>query len=89
METPTKAYFIKIVSKGTLTNCPVTPVDIASARHVFSTDLPGIKSKTVRRKPARVEVEDALVTRTITDDYHRFVSVTLTADVMFVNVCRS
>ena len=30
-------------------------------------------------------MEDYLVTRTILDDYHRFVSVTLTADVMFVN----
>ena len=70
--TPTEADFIEMVSKGTLTNCPVTPVDIANACHVFGPDLPGIKSKTVQRKPTRVEVEDALVTRTITVDYHRF-----------------
>ena len=83
--TPTEADFIEMVSKGTLTNCSVTLVDIANTRHVFGPDLPGIKSNTVWRKPARVEVEDYLVTRTILDDYHRFVSVTLTADVMFVN----
>ena len=82
--TPTEADFIGMVSKGTFTNCPVTPVDIANARRVFGTDLPDIKSKTVQRKPARVDMEDALVNRTIPDDYHRFVSVTLTANVMFV-----
>ena len=74
-----------MVIKGTLTNCPVTSVDISNARHVFGPDLPGVNSNTVQRKPARVEVEDALVTITIYDDCHRFVSVTLTADVMFVN----
>ena len=63
----------------------MTPVDIANPRHVFGPDLPGIKSKTARRKTERVEVEDALVNRSIPDDYHRFVSVTLTANVMFVN----
>ena len=85
MGTPTEADFIEIASKGTLTNCPVTPVDIANSCHVFGPNLPGIKSKKVRHKPVRVEVEDALVTRTIPDDYHRFVSLNLTADVMFVN----
>ena len=41
--TPMEADFIEMVSKGTLSNCPVTPVDIANARHVFGPDLPGIK----------------------------------------------
>lgn len=45
--TPTEADFIEMVSKGTLTNCSVTLVDIANTRHVFGPDLPGIKSKTV------------------------------------------
>ena len=40
--TPTEADFIEMVRKGTLTNFPVTPVDIANARHVFGTDLPDI-----------------------------------------------
>ena len=83
--THTEEGFIELVSKFTLTNCPVTPVDIDNARCVFGPDLPGIKSKKLQRKPARIEVEDALVTITIPDDYHCFVSVTLTADVMFVN----
>ena len=64
---------------------PVLDWNTSNVFHVFGPDLPGIKSKTVQRKTERVEAEDALVTRTITDDYHRFVSVTLTADVMFVN----
>ena len=45
--TPTEADFIEMVSKGTLTNCPVTPADIVNARNVFGNDLPGIKSNTV------------------------------------------
>ena len=49
--TTTDAYFIDMVSKGTLTNFPVTLVDIANARHMFGPDLPGVKSKTVQRKP--------------------------------------
>ena len=42
--TPTEADFIEVVIKGTFTNCPVTPVDIANACHVFGPDLLGIKS---------------------------------------------
>ena len=45
--TPTEADFIDMVSKGTLVNCPVTPVDIVKARHMFGPDLPGVKIKTV------------------------------------------
>ena len=45
--TPTEADFIDMVSKGTLANFPVTPVDIANARQMFGPDLPGVKSKTV------------------------------------------
>ena len=55
--TPTEEYFIYMVSKGTLTNCPVTLVDIFNARHMFGPDIPGVKTKTDRRKPDRVEVE--------------------------------
>ena len=49
---------------------------------MFGPDLSGVKIKTVGHKPDRVEVEDIV---SITSDYHRFVSMTLTADVMFVN----
>ena len=78
--TPTDANFIDIASKGTLTNFPIDPFDIANTRHMFGPDIPGVKGKTVRRKPDRVEVEDIVY---ITSDYHRFVSMTLTADMMF------
>ena len=54
--TPNEANFVYMVSKVNLTNSPVTPVDIANARHMFGPDLPGVKSKTVRRKTGRVEV---------------------------------
>ena len=80
--TSTEAYFIDMVSKETLKNCPVTLVDIANTRHMFGPDLPGVKINTLRRKPDRVEVDVAVP---IPSDYHRFVSVTLTADVMSAN----
>ena len=80
--TPTEANFIDIVRKGTLANFPVTLVDIANARHMFGPDIPGVKIKTVQRKLERVEVEYII---SITSDYHRFVSVTLTSDGIFVN----
>ena len=81
--TPTEEDFIDVVIKGTLTNCPVTPFDIANTCHMFGPDLIGVKIKTVRLKTGRVEVEDVIH---IHSDYHRFVSVTFTADVIFVNI---
>ena len=66
VENPTDSNFIDMVSKGTLENCPVTPDDIANTSHMFGPDIPGEKSKTVQRKPDRVEVEYI----TITSDYH-------------------
>ena len=80
--TPTEADLIDMVSKVTLTNCPVTPVDISNTHNMFGPDLLGVKRKIVQCKTDRVEIEDIV---SITSDYHRFVSMTLTADVMFVN----
>ena len=80
--TPTEADLIDMVSKVTLTNCPVTPVDISNTHNMFGPDLLGVKRKIVQCKTDRVEIEDIV---SITSDYHCFVSVTLTADVMFVN----
>ena len=65
--TPTEVYLIDMVSKGTLKNCPVTTVDIFNARHIFGLYLSGVKSKTVRRKLDRIEVEDVVL---IPRDYH-------------------
>ena len=81
VRTPTEADFIDMVSKVTLVNCPVIIFDIANACHMFGPDLLGVKINTVRRKLYRVEVEDI----TINIDYHRFVSLTLTDDIMFLN----
>ena len=78
---PTEDDFIDMVNKGTLTNFPVTPVGFSNASHMFVPDISGVEIKTVQQKPDRVEVEDI----TITSDCHCFVSVTLTADVMFIN----
>jgi len=63
-------------------NCPVTPTDIRNAHAIYGPDLPGIRGKTVRRKPEHVRTDyvaipQALITANA--------EVMLVADVMFVN----
>ena len=78
----TDSEFTSIVSSGSVKNCPVTPVDVLNKRVIFGPDVPNIQAKTVRTKPDRVDTDNDI---TIHSDYHRFVAVTLTADVMFMN----
>ena len=80
---PTDEEFMSNVSTGSLKGpCPISPVDVANKRVIFGPDLPNIQGKTVRTKPDRVDTDNDI---TIHSDYHRFVAVTLTADIMFVN----
>ena len=59
----------------------MTLVDIVNKCVIFAPDLPNIKSQTVRTKTDWVDTDNDVVT--IQSDYHRFVAVTLMADVMF------
>ena len=80
--TPSEKRFKEMVSNRELANCHVTVQDITNAHAIFGPDLPGVRGKTVRRKPSRVEPQYVA----IPDDFHKLHRfVTLTADVMFVN----
>ena len=80
--TPSEKRFKEMISNRELANCPVTVQDITNAHAIFGPDLPGVRGKTVRRKPSRVEPQYVA----IPDDFHKLHRfVTLTADVMFVN----
>ena len=75
--------FSKMVSKKTIENLPVTPIDVSNAFAIFGTNLSIVKGVTNRTKPSRVETEfDIEIPR---DIYRLNRFVTLTADVMFVS----
>ena len=74
--------FKLMVSQGTLRNCDVTPVDISNANAIFGPYLPGLRGRTVREKPKRVDPQYTQIPR---DFYRLHKFVTLVADVMFVN----
>jgi hypothetical protein len=67
---------------NTIKNCPIKPTDITNALTIFGPSIAGVRGKTVRHKPERVEAELGC----IPDDFHclhRF--VVMTADMVFVN----
>ena len=79
---PTAREFIKIASRNLLPNCPITRDDIQAAEDIFGPDVGGLKGKTVRRPPHRVETHLEAVPRGILKRYQK---VTVCADIMFVN----
>ena len=48
--------FKLMVSQGNPRNCGVTPADISNANAIFGPYLPGLRGRTVREKPKRVEL---------------------------------
>ncbi len=71
-----------LVHLNLLKDCPITNSDIIHAHKIFGPNLPNLRGKTVRRKPERVRTEYVDIPRVILDVHG---SVTLVADVMFVN----
>ena len=43
-----------MVSNNLIPECPITPTDITNARAIFGPDLPSVRGKTVRTRPAPV-----------------------------------
>jgi len=74
--------FKHLVSTNKLRDCDVTTREITNARLNFGRDLPGLRGKTRRRKPKRVEVNLVEIPR---DFMNLYKNITLTADVFFVN----
>mmetsp|Transcript_35164 Transcript_35164/g.35374 ORF Transcript_35164/g.35374 Transcript_35164/m.35374 type:complete len:249 (+) Transcript_35164:788-1534(+) len=81
MAHPTDETFKQMVSKKILDNCSIVASDITNARSIFGPNRPGLRGKTVRQKPVRVEPEYLGIPR---DFYWLHHFVTLTADVMLV-----
>ena len=79
---PTDKSFKQMVSSKTLDNCSVNASDVTNARSSFGPNHPGLRGKTVRQRPERIEPEYLEIPR---DFYRLHHFVTLTADVMFVN----
>ena len=74
--------FNLMVRTGSLRNCPVTPKALSDAKDIFGPHLPGVRGKTVRQPPTRVNTDTVSIPR----DFQRLhKSVTLVADVFFVN----
>ena len=82
MAHPTDESFKQMVSEKTLDNCSIVASDVTNARSIFGPNRPGLRGKTVRQRPDRVEPEYLGIPR---DFYWLHHFVTLTADVMFVN----
>jgi hypothetical protein len=79
---PTDAQFLKLVRNNSIKNCPVKPDHITNAHSIFGPSIAGVRGRTTRQKPERVEAAVGC----ILDDFHclhKF--VVLTADMMFVN----
>ena len=79
---PTAREFIKIVPRNLLPNCPITRDDIQAAEDIFGPDVGGLKGKTVRRPPHRVETHLEAVPWGILKRYQK---VAVCADIMFVS----
>ena len=80
---PSSKELSQVVSNNFgINNCPINPIDISNTDAIYGRDLGGIKGKTVRKKPERVQGDIIQIPK---DFYklHRF--VTLTADIMYVN----
>ena len=60
----------------------ITPEAITHARAIFAPNCPGLRGKTVRVKPERVEIDVVAIPR---DFYELNKFVTLVGDVVFVD----
>jgi hypothetical protein len=79
---PNTKEFIKIVDNHLLPNCPITREDIKAAEDIFGLDVGSLKGKTVRRSPDAVRPELVEFPPDLLEQYR---SITLTADIMFIN----
>ena len=71
-----------MVSQGTPRNCDVKVSNISNTNASFGPYLPGLRGRTVREKPKRVEPQ---YTQILRDFYRLHKFVTFVVDVMFVN----
>jgi hypothetical protein len=79
---PVRADYEGMVREKLTDDCPNSLNDLKNALKIFEPDLAGLRGRTVRRKPERVETEIVAIPREFVQ-LHKF--VVLTVDVMFVS----
>jgi hypothetical protein len=82
MGNPSKKDYKTMVSNNLIPQCPITPTDISNARAIFGPDLPSVRGKTVRTRPAQVVGDYVAVPRSLVDANK---ALSLAADVFFVD----
>ena len=82
MRFPSEGDMATMISRGIISNCPITVGDVRAAKEIFGPDMASIKGKTVRRKSPRVQVRYVDVPEEI---YQRNKKVCLALDIMTVN----
>ena len=55
MRHPSRHEFKELVCEKLITNCPITLNDVANGYKIFGPDLEGLRGKTVRRDPTRIQ----------------------------------
>jgi hypothetical protein len=63
---PTNTQFLKLVRNNSIKNCPVKPDHITNAHSIFGPSIAGVRGRTSRQKPERVEAAVGC----IPDDFH-------------------
>ena len=71
-----------MVRANNIQNCPITSKYITNAKVIFGTHLAGVKGKTVRRTPKRVDSDRVAIPREF-QLFHNY--VTLIDDILFMN----
>jgi hypothetical protein len=82
MGNPSEKDYKTMVSNNLIPECPITPSDISNARAIFGPDLPSVRGKTVRTRPAQVVGDYVAVPRSLVDANK---ALTLAVDVFFVD----
>ena len=81
---PIVRKYIDVVRNKLIPYFPITTYESTHAKSIFGPNLSGVRGKTVRNKPIRVDTEEYL---NIPEDFYKLQNfVTLTSDFMFVNV---
>ena len=83
MGRPSTKELLRLVDGKLLANCPVTRLDIMAAEDIFGPDVGSLYGKTVRRAPQATRMAQAAALPV--EIMARYRTVTLTADIMFVN----
>ena len=81
----TTKELLSIIDNNHIPNCPVTRDDVRTAEAIHGPSVVGLKGKTVRRPENHVRVKISPLPQHIADKY---LTVTLSADIMFVNGVR-